>query len=575
MPYKQIVIVLILLLNFSGITVFAHKKLPKKKEVTQLAKEANELMKAGNFEKSLVKSRHALTHAIALKDDNLIAATYNTIAANFDQLSEYEKAFFYYNKGLIYANKTNNDVLKNWLNNNLGNIYCFDKKQYEKGIYYYKKSLQYSTKIHDSAQIVFTKLNITWAYFDIGRYEEGLPYLKYINKHHKKHGDESTIVALNMLNGMYYSYKNDTQKASFFFKNAIRLGNEGNEKSDLSYSHHEFSKFLLKNGDYENAYKNLALYNDLTIKLNNEEKLNKANVAGINLEIDEYKREIDKIGNEYKTKEYLLIQEQSRNKKIVIVIIVLLLFFFFLFYIFSENSKLKQKNRIKDIQSQLQQNTINASINGQELERKKIASFLHDNISALLSSAGLHLNAFTSQNHTNAEEIIKTKAILEEAHDQIRDLSHELMPTLLARFGLFYALEDLCEKNSNSVIQFNYSIVVPTKTRYNEDFEMKMYFIIMELLNNIIKHSRATQANLTIQENNKSLQIKIEDNGRGFDSDKFYILEGFGINQIKARINNLKGTITIHSKIDSGTTVAIEVPISYQKKTTTPVFPSQ
>ena len=142
----------------------------------------------------------------------------------------------------------------------------------------------------------------------------------------------------------------------------------------------------------------------------------------------------------------------------------------------------------------------------------------------MLSSAGLHLNAFTSQNHTNAEEIIKTKAILEQAHDQIRDLSHELMPTLLARFGLFYALEDLCEKNSNSVIQFNYTIVVPTKTRYNEDFEMKMYFIIMELLNNIIKHSRATQANLTIQENNKSLQIKIEDNGKGFDTDTFYIL---------------------------------------------------
>ena len=259
----------------------------------------------------------------------------------------------------------------------------------------------------------------------------------------------------------------------------------------------------------------------------------------------------------------------------MIVIIIILLFFFFLFYIFSENSKLKQKNKLKDIQNQVHQNIINASINGQELERKKIASFLHDNISALLSSAGLHLSTFTSKNQIISQEILKTKAILEEAHDQVRDLSHELMPTLLARFGLFYALEDLCEKNSNSVIQFNYSIVVPTKTRYNEDFEMKMYFITMELLNNIIKHSRATQANLTIQENNKSLQIIIEDNGIGFDTDKFYIREGFGINQIKARINNKKGTFAILSKINSGTTVAIEVPITYQKKTTTPVFPSQ
>jgi two-component system NarL family sensor kinase len=565
MRYKQIVTVLILLLNFSCITVFSQKKAPSKKEVSLISNEAIKLMKEGNFEKSLIKSRLVLSYAIALKDDNLIASAYNTIAANFDQLSEYDKAFFYYNKGLTHANKTNNDELKNWLNNNLGNIYCFDKKQYEKGIYYYKKSLQYSTKIHDSVQIVFTKLNITWAYFDIGRYEEGLPYLKYINKYHKKYGDESTIVALNMLNGMYYNYKNDPKKALFFFQNAIKLGNEGNEKSDLSYSYHEFSKFLLKNGDYENAYKNLALYNDLTVELNNEDKLNKANVAGINLEIDEYKREIDKIGNEYKTKEYLLIQEQSRNKKIVIGIISVLLLFFFLFYIFSENSKLKQKNKLKDIQSQVHQNIINASINGQELERKKIASFLHDNISALLSSAGLHLSTFTSKNQIISQEIIKTKAILEEAHDQVRDLSHELMPTLLARFGLFYALEDLCEKNSNSAIQFNYAIVVPTKTRYNEDFEIKMYFIIMELLNNIIKHSKATQAKLTIQENNKSLQIEIEDNGKGFNSDKFNIVEGFGLNQIRARIGNMKGEISIDSKLDYGTSIYLIIPIMHEK----------
>ena len=393
MPYKPIFIILILLLNFSGIVILKPEKLPQKTAVVLLAKEANELMKLGDYEKSLIKSRLALKQAIALKDDDLIAGAYNTIAANFDQLAECDKAYFYYLKALAYCNKTNNNILKNWINNNLGNIYCFDKKLYEKGIYHYTKSLQYSTIIHDSVQIVFTKINITWAYFDIGRYDKGYPHLKYINKYHKKYGDKSTIVALNMLNGMYHNHKNNIQKASFFFQNAIKLGQEGDEKSDLSYSYHEYSKFLLKNKDYEHAYQNLALFNDLTTVLKIEEKLNKVNVAGINLEIDEYKREIDKIGNEYKTKESLLIQEQSKNKKILILLIIILFFFFFLFYIFSENLKLKQKNKIKNIQNQLQQNTINASINGQELERKKIASFLHDNISALLSSAGLHLNA--------------------------------------------------------------------------------------------------------------------------------------------------------------------------------------
>ena len=575
MSYRQIIIVLLLLLNFSRNTVFAQKKIPTKKEVTLVSNEAILLMKEGSYEKSFIQSRLALGKAIQLKDDNLIAGAYNTIAANFDQLSEYDKAFFYYHKGLTYANKTNNDVLKNWINNNLGNIYCFDKKQYEKGIYHYKKSLQYSTRIKDSAQIVFTKLNLTWAYFDIGRYNDGLPYLTYINKHHKKHGDISTVVALNMLNGMYYNYKNDTEKAQFFFKNAIKLGNEGNEKSDLSYSHHEYSKFLLKNGDYKNAYKNLSLFNAITAELNNEERLNKANVAGINLEIDEYKREIDKIESEFKTKEYVLLQKQSRNKKIVIVVILILLFLFIFFYISSENAKLKQKNNLKDLRSKAQENMINASINGQELERKKIASFLHDNISALLSSAGLHLHAHSSQHQSSSEEIIKTKAILEEAHNQVRDLSHELMPSLLARFGLFDALDDLCEKNSNSILHFDYSSSVDRKTRYDEDFEMKIYFIIMELLNNTLKHSHAHQAKLNIHENNDFLDIDIMDDGKGFESSKFHVLEGFGLNQIRARIKNLKGTIIIDSKLDTGTSVKIMVPITYQKKIIRPVFQSQ
>ncbi|MDD2821871.1 MAG: histidine kinase, partial [Flavobacterium sp.] len=472
MPKSLFFPFLFLLLFFNSPYAFTQEKTPSFALITQEVKEANALMKAGFFEKSLVKSRLALRHAIAIKDDNLIASSYHTIAANFDQLSEYEKAFFYYNKGLIYANKTNNDVLKNWIYNNLGNIYCFDKKQYEKGIFYYKKSLAYSKKINDPSQVVFTKLNIAWAYFDIGQFEKGYPYLKHINLHHRKYGDSSTIVALNMLNGMYYSYKNDTRKAHYFFQNAIKLGNEGAEKSDLSYSHQEYSKFLLKNGDYKKAYENLAIYNALTSALNDEEKLKKVNVAGINLEIDEYKREIEKIESEYKSKQSILLREQALNKRIVIVVISLFIVSIILFYFFFQNTNLKQKNRLNSIKSKIQQNVINASITGQEMERKKIATFLHDNISALLSSAGLHLNVFATNTKNGCQEISKTIALLEEAHDKVRDLSHELLPVLLARFGLLYALQDLCEKNSNSNILFEYESDIAITKRYSEEFEM-------------------------------------------------------------------------------------------------------
>ena len=187
----------------------------------------------------------------------------------------------------------------------------------------------------------------------------------------------------------------------------------------------------------------------------------------------------------------------------------------------------------------------------------------------------MHLFAHISQNQPPTQEIIKTKAILENAHDQVRDLSHELMPSLLAQFGLFEALDDLCEKKSNSILHFMYSSALDRATRFDQDFEMKIYFIIMELLNNITKHSQAEYSKINLAETKGQLKIVILDNGKGFDTNEFNVLEGFGLNQIKARIKNLKGSIDIHSKINSGTTIKLIVPIVYPKKMATLVFPSQ
>ncbi|MBD0724549.1 two-component sensor histidine kinase [Flavobacterium sp. L1I52] len=564
MSFKYLYRFLLLFLLSSTHVLFSQTNSEIHKKTTALTQKATQLMKTEKYEESLILSREALTNAITLKDNNLIALNYNTIAANFDQLGEFEKALFYYKKAIVHANKTNNSHLKNWIYNNLGNIYCFNKKEYNKGIYYYKKSLDISTKIADSSEILFTKLNIAWAYFDIQSFDSGLPYLNYVNKYHPKNGDTSTIVALNMLNGMYHSHKNNSERATFYFEKAIKLGEKENEKSDLSFTHQEYAKFLYKIKNYKKAYEHLNAYNKITDELNNEEKLRKLNIAGINLEIDEYRREIDNIKTEYKTSHQLLLEKQSKNRLYSIIIISTLLLVIVFSYFYFQNSQLKQKNRIKDIESKIQENIITASINGQEMERKRIASFLHDNISALLSSAALHLTVFSTKNKTNSEEITKTKSILIQTHYKIRDLSHQLLPSLLARFGLFYALNDLCEINSNSAIQFDYSSNVTSETRYDEDFEMKIYFIVSELLNNINKHSKAKRAKLTLKQQNNQLHIQVKDNGIGFEINPHKTIDGFGLNQIKARINTMKGKFKIDSVPKEGTTVKISVPIEFK-----------
>ena len=255
--------------------------------------------------------------------------------------------------------------------------------------------------------------------------------------------------------------------------------------------------------------------------------------------------------------------EKVTNKKIVSLFIVLVIMLMVLLYYVYQNDKLKRKNKQKDIQQKIQLNIINAGIDGQENERKKIASFLHDNINSLLSSVGLHLNTFSVQNNIQSEELLKAKSILEDAHDRLRDMSHDLIPALLVRFGLVYALEDLCEKNSNSSLQFEFTSSVPTTKRYNEKFEIKLYFIVSELFSNIIKHSDAQKAQISLHEKENRLIIIIHDDGKGFNTEKLNH-EGFGLNRIRARIKKLKGSFTLISRANesTGTSIKIKVPTS-------------
>ena len=90
---------------------------------------------------------------------------------------------------------------------------------------------------------------------------------------------------------------------------------------------------------------------------------------------------------------------------------------------------------------------------------------------------------------------------------------------------------------------------------------MKIFFIVSELLNNILKHSNANRAKLETNLEDNQLFIKIKDNGKGFDDLQKNSSDGYGINRIKARINNMKGEFVIKSRKNQGTTIKLNVPV--------------
>ena len=159
-------------------------------------KTAKELLKKAGQSFLNLESKKSLDFAkssleISLKNDDylLAAKAYNLIGLNFDEFSDYKKAIEYYNKGLVLANKTNNDTVKAWLHNNIGNVYCYRKIDFKKGIQHYKKGIEYSKRLNDIYEITFSKLNIASAYFANEDFNSGIIYLNEIKDYIEKEGE--------------------------------------------------------------------------------------------------------------------------------------------------------------------------------------------------------------------------------------------------------------------------------------------------------------------------------------------------------------------------------------------------
>jgi two-component system NarL family sensor kinase len=289
----------------------------------------------------------------------------------------------------------------------------------------------------------------------------------------------------------------------------------------------------------------------------------------------EFKTMIEEITSKYNfesQKETLTREAEVRRLKtqqtfsivsiFAVIVILSLLYWLKLNKLKLQETEYEKNQELAKIQSELQVKILNATLDGRETERKQIAETLHDSVSALLSSANLHLQATRKQISGNApEEMDKTQQIIREATSKIRDLSHNLISSVLLKFGLNYALTELAEKYSNSELKITTEI--NDVRRYNQQFEIKINNIIQELVNNILKHSKASKATIKLEEKHKKLHISIEDNGVGFDKRKISHkdISGIGINQIEARVQVMSGKFRIVSAPNKGTKIFIEVPI--------------
>lgn len=226
-----------------------------------------------------------------------------------------------------------------------------------------------------------------------------------------------------------------------------------------------------------------------------------------------------------------------------------------LFFYFSRKKIVQIEVDKKNLEIDHQKELLNSVLFTQEEERKRIAQDLHDDISSKLNVVSLNSHLLKTPNLNETEQLEITNNIIEltqKALENSRRIAHDLFPPVLEKFGLNAGIEELVEEfNSTKKVKVSYQNTIDFES-YPIDKHLHIFRILQELLNNSLRHGKATEISIQFT-NFENLKTCIYiDNGVGFDSADLENKKGLGMMNIESRINFLEGNFTIDSKPNQG-----------------------
>lgn len=196
-------------------------------------------------------------------------------------------------------------------------------------------------------------------------------------------------------------------------------------------------------------------------------------------------------------------------------------------------------------------------------ERGRIASDLHDGITQQLGVSDMNLKNLYYDNKeiANNPKYLKAQKTLSAAIEQVRSISHNIMPKSIEDFGLVASLEELVDDYSvaNSfTLDFNTNF----HDRLPHDIELNLYRIVQELMQNVQRHAKASKVSIDLQKNSNELMLSVKDNGIGFnkdalDKERF----GLGLHTLRNRVMKMRGYLDIQSEPLKGTEVEVTIPL--------------
>ena len=496
------------------------------------------------------------------EDSSTTLAALSGLAQSYDYNTNKAYRLDYLNLLELKAREFNNEsyqIIHDFLK---GNYYQL-RDEDSKAIEFYNKTLQYEFKKRDSTTLLYALNSLGVLYQEnIKNSDSALFYYKkkldIINSNTSFQFPSNYFSTyINIANS--YKSKNALEKAEYYYKLADSVDLKENNMFYKALLKQNLSELNASKNDYELAYTHLLEYNRLSDSINLEEQ--RTSIARIKEEFDNQKLRADNLESEVKRKQNQNIAVGLASSLVLGSIIAFLIF---------KNTKRKQKlaeqekeletQKLANVLKEQELNAIDAMIEGQEKERQRIANDLHDDLGGLMANVKLHFNALKDQK--SPELFHRTNLLIDEAYEKVRTVAHAKNSGVIAKQGLLKAIQQMADKvSASNTIRINV-IDHGLDERLENSLELTIFRIIQELITNVIKHANANEVNIHITNHEDTLNIMVEDNGKGFNASQITkTKKGMGISSIDKRVEHLNGTMTIESEQHQGTTIIIDIPI--------------
>lgn len=497
------------------------------------------------------------------KDSTLLAENYASLSLLYhNDMQDYALGLKYGIEALHILELSKSKNVHAWVSaTNAVAINYDDSKQYEKAIEYHLRNLSFKGATVDN--LATTNNNMGNTYRKMKLYEKAEPhFLKALELHlQSPHKGPSQHYNLATVYNNLSNINSDLDKMSnarMYRDSAIHYSILSNNIEKLIDTYYDSYRLSEKEKDFKKALEYLKHYTEIKDSSFTAERARIVYDFEVKYEAEKKQQKITLLESQAKIKDL----EINRSRTILVSLIGSFLVVTAFVYLLYKRSKDKQQLVHAQEREESQRKQYAAVLEAEENERSRVAKDLHDGIGQLLSTAKLTLSAIDEPVSAESNKmLINSLQILDEATREVRTISHNLMPATLTQIGLGAALHDLFMKiNESNLLRINLN-VTGLEERLTHATEIAVYRVVQEIINNMIKHSKADTITVKIFRNQSSMNLSISDNGVGFEKELIGKSTGLGWKNIFSRISMLNGEIAVDSTPGSGTSINIQLAI--------------